>query len=418
MLPALPSLLSYSGAGNFFAHDQRSFRWLDRPLARFPYQHGSPAPAGAAEGSQDYVLTLQPGASGRRKDVPVHNIYLMRIPNFIIKNTAVRSSGMKRSPRFICLVYLLLLIAAGFPIAAATPSITYVSPSSGSYGSTVTVTIHGSGFEPASQVELYRCPSKYGGVSGTGLIYGSITGRTDTTITARFDLSGSQVVGGVYDVVVNNPGMTMAEAAFTVNGGPSSGTTTTPTPTWTTTTPTPTWTTTTTITTTTTTQTTKTAATTAPTGKNSVFFETNPSGASISMSGNAIGTTPFTYYTDKDGTFSVVARKSGYENYEGKVTIIDGQRVRFYGLLTQLSSATTTSTTNPATVLTTSASGKPITSVPGTPVNTSSTIRKSMLKIPTPLGTDPPVTEEAPTDPVIALWAAGIVLLLVVIRRR
>jgi len=323
---------------------------------------------------------------------------------------------MKRFPLIICLIFLGLLIAAGIPIVAATPSISYVSPSSGAYGQTVTVTIHGSGFDQSNTVELYRCPSKYGGASGTGLIYGSITGRTATTITARFDLSGSQVVGGVYDVVVNNPGMTMMDAAFTVNGGPSSGTTPVPT---TSSTPTPTATTTTwTTTTTTTTQTTKTAATTAPTGKNSVFFETNPSGASISMSGNAIGTTPFTYYTDKDGTFSVVARKSGYEVYEGRVTIIDGQRVRFYGLLTPLSSATTTSTTNPATVLTTSASGKPTTSVPGTPVNTSSTIRKSMLKIPTPLGTDPPLTEEAPTDPVIALWAAGMVLLLVVIRRR
>jgi hypothetical protein len=136
------------------------------------------------------------------------------------------------------------------------------------------------------------------------------------------------------------------------------------------------------------------------------------------MSGNAIGTTPFTYYTDKDGTFSVIARKSGYETYEGRVTIIDGQRVRFYGLLTQLASTPTTSATASATALTTSASGKPTTSVSGTTVSTNSTIRKSMLKIPTPLGTDPPLTEEAPTDPVIALWAAGIVLMLVVIRRR
>lgn len=323
---------------------------------------------------------------------------------------------MKRSPLTICLIFLVLLIAAGIPVAAATPSISGVSPTSGTYGQTVTVTIRGSGFEPSNTVELYRCPSKYGGVSGTGLIYGSITGRTDTTITARFDLSGGQVVGGVYDVVVNNPGMTMIEGAFTVKGGPVSGTTPTPTATYT---QTPTATTTTwTPTATTTTRTTTTAATTAPTGKNSVFFETNPSGATISMSGNAIGTTPFTYYTDKDGTFSVIARKSGYEVYEGRVTIIDGQRVRFYGMLTPLVSGTTATTTSNATVLTTSASVKPTTSVSGTPVNASSTIRRSMLKVPTPLGTDPPLTEEAPMDPLIALLAAGIVLLLVVIRRR
>jgi hypothetical protein len=52
------------------------------------------------------------------------------------------------------------------------------------------------------------------------------------------------------------------------------------------------------------------------------------------------------------------------------------------------------------------------------PVKTNTTIRKSTLKIPTPLGTDPPVTEESPADPALALGAAGIVIGLVLLRRR
>jgi hypothetical protein len=340
---------------------------------------------------------------------------------FLHSTIESRTPGMKRFPLFICLVVLLLLVTAGIPIAAAA-SISGISPSSGTYGQTITATIRGSGFEPSDSVELYRCPNKYGGVSGTGLIRGSITGITASTITATFDLSGSQVVGGGYDVVVthSSSGFELAPLAFTVNGGPSSGTTPTPTTTWTTTptaTTTTTWTTTPTATTTTTWTTTITTTTTQS-GKNSVLFETNPSGATISLNGNEVGTTPFTYYTDKDGTFKVVARKLGYENYEDRVTIRDGIRAHFYGLLTPLSSTSTAATTAPATAVTTSASGKPTMSVSGTPVSNSSTIRKSLLKIPTPLGTDPPVTEESPVDPALALGAAGIAIGLVLLRRR
>jgi len=51
-------------------------------------------------------------------------------------------------------------------------------------------------------------------------------------------------------------------------------------------------------------------------------------------------------------------------------------------------------------------------------VKTNTTIRKSTLKIPTPLGTDPPVTEESPADPALALGAAGIVIGLAVFRKK
>jgi hypothetical protein len=157
-----------------------------------------------------------------------------------------------------------------------------------------------------------------------------------------------------------------------------------------------------------TTTTTTVVTTAAPSsGKNSIFFETNPTGATIYVDGKEAGSSAFSYYTDNDGTFNIEVKKPGYEDYEGHVTVVEGQRAHFYSLLTPLSSTadTVTTTTSP------SASSS-------VPVSTATMIRKSTLKIPTPLGTDPPVTEESPVDPAIALWAAGIGIIFVVIRRR
>jgi hypothetical protein len=54
----------------------------------------------------------------------------------------------------------------------------------------------------------------------------------------------------------------------------------------------------------------------------------------------------------------------------------------------------------------------------GTPAKTVTTIQKSTLKIPTPLGTFAPAAEESPVDPALALGAAGIAIGLVMLRRR
>ena len=116
-----------------------------------------------------------------------------------------------------------------------------------------------------------------------------------------------------------------------------------------------------------------------------------------------MGTSAFTYYTNKEGTFGVVVKKTGYEDYTAQVTILEGKRVRFYALLTQSNPGSTPSSTTPSS---------------GTPGKTVTTVRKSTLKIPTPLGTDPPVTEESPVDPALALGAAGIAIGFVLLRRR
>lgn len=215
-------------------------------------------------------------------------------------------------------------------------------------------------------------------------------------VTAKIDLSGAQVVGGDYDVLVysNDGGVTYKLGGFSVYSGGSSVTTTT------------------TAATVTTTKTT----TSIPTysGSNSVYFETNPTGAEIYLNGDLVGTSTFTYKTDRDGSFTVVVKKTGYEDYVDRVTILSGgQRVRFYCQLTPLASTTNNLTTNNLTT-----NGTPSVSSSSVPGKTNTTVRKSTLKIPTPLGTDPPVTEESPANPATALWAAGIAIAFVLFRRR
>jgi len=305
---------------------------------------------------------------------------------------------------FFSLIILLIFIAAIMPAATALPVINDISPSSGKYGTTITITITGSGLDTVSQVIMYRCGQKYGTSAG---MTASITKQSATSITAKLTPSGS-VVNGYYDAILYNPGSPVVrQEAFTVYGAPGEDT-------WTPTTTTPVATTrTTTVATTTTSP--GVSKTTASTGDNSVFFESNPSGATISLSGNVIGTTPFTYYTDKDGTFGVLARKDGFENFEGTVTIREGMRSRFYALLTPL---TGTSANSTATVNSTE-SGDAASPGSGNATSSVTTIRKSTLKIPTPLGTDYLTeTEESPVSPAIALVAAGIAIGLVLVRRR
>jgi hypothetical protein len=234
---------------------------------------------------------------------------------------------------------------------------------------------------------MYRCGEKYG---TSGQMLGTNLQVSTNQVTAKIDLSGTQVVEGDYDVLVySNDGATYKLRGFSVYSGGSYATTTT----------------------TTAKVTTTTTTTTIPTylGSNSVYFETNPTGAEIYLNGDHVGTSTFTYKTDRDGSFTVVVKKTGYEDYVDRVTILSGgQRVRFYCQLTPLASTTNNMTTN----------GTPSVSSSSTPGKTNTTVRKSTLKIPTPLGTDPPVTEESPANPATALWAAGIAITFVLFRRR
>lgn len=299
---------------------------------------------------------------------------------------------MKRSPLFVWLGFLLLLVVVSLPVAAA-PTISSVSPSTAPNNGDIKVTIRGTGFNAESTVWMTSCTSK-------NIVYGTIKSWSSTSITAEFKFNG--VTTTSYDVAVNSPftdplgnyipkDVGVLRKGFEIYQGTGTTFTTTST------------------TGTTTVTTTRTTSSSSGHGQNSVFFETNPPGATISLNGDIIGTSTFTYYTDRDGSFEVVVKMSGYEDYVGRVNILSGgQRTRFYAALTPLASTTNTG----------NATATPSASSSSAPVKTTTTIRKSTLKIPTPLGTDPPATEESPVDPALALGAAGIAIGIALFRRR
>jgi hypothetical protein len=299
---------------------------------------------------------------------------------------------MKRFAFFICLGLLYLLVTAGIPVVTAGPTVNGISPVSGPTGSDITVTVTGSGFSTASSVYLYKCALVSGSPGSQRKFPGSIQSVTSNKIVATFSLDSSYKVGN-YGVIVSTPedGFDYSgykENIFTVYKASGSTTTTT------------------------TTEATPEATTKEPSpeGENSIFFETNPSGATIYLDGEEVGTSTFTYHTDMDGSHRVVVRKIGYEDYEDRINIAaGGQRTRFYAQLTPLSS---TSGTVTKTTGTSSATGT------GKPVKTATTIKKSSIKIPTPLGTVPPAPEESPADPVTVLWAVAFGIMVVVFRRR
>jgi hypothetical protein len=129
----------------------------------------------------------------------------------------------------------------------------------------------------------------------------------------------------------------------------------------------------------------------------SIYFETDPPGATIWLDNIELGTSPFTYYSGKTGTLDVRVRKRLYEDYSDKVVVIEGERVVFSARLTRISSLITRETTAPA------------------PVKTATTISTSTIKIPTPWPTSSP---ESPLDPDVVIGAAVIGIGIFVIRRR
>ncbi len=129
----------------------------------------------------------------------------------------------------------------------------------------------------------------------------------------------------------------------------------------------------------------------------SIYFETNPPGATIWLDDIELGTSPFTYYSEKTGTLDVRVRKKLYVEYTDKVVVVEGERVVFYAQLKRVSSDIYGETTAAA------------------PVTTTTTISKSTIKIPTPWPTPSP---ESPVDPAIIIGAAVIGIGLFAIRCR
>jgi hypothetical protein len=127
-----------------------------------------------------------------------------------------------------------------------------------------------------------------------------------------------------------------------------------------------------------------------------IYFETSPPGATIWLDNVEIGTSPFTYSTDKKGTLDVRARKKGYADATGSVTVSDSFRVDFYTMLTPVTYDISGGYTPPE------------------PVATATTIRQSTITIPTPWQSPTP----SPGDPALVIGAAAIGTGLFAIRRR
>jgi len=129
----------------------------------------------------------------------------------------------------------------------------------------------------------------------------------------------------------------------------------------------------------------------------SIYFDTNPPGATIWLDNVELGTSPLTYYSEKTGILNVRLQKKWFEDYTDKVIVIEGKRVVFYARLTPVSNVLPDETTAAA------------------PLKTATTISTSTMKIPTPW---PSASPESPVDPAVVIGAAALGTGLFVIRRR
>jgi hypothetical protein len=128
----------------------------------------------------------------------------------------------------------------------------------------------------------------------------------------------------------------------------------------------------------------------------SIYFETFPPGATIWLDNVEIGTSAFTYYTEKTGTREVRTWRKNYENYTGTITVSEGKRVVFSAVLTPLVRDIIEEKTS------------------AVPVATATTIRKSTLSIPTPW----PSPTESPMNPAAVVESVALGIGFFVIRRR
>jgi len=140
-----------------------------------------------------------------------------------------------------------------------------------------------------------------------------------------------------------------------------------------------------------------TTTTSEKTGGN-IFFDTNPPGATIWLDNVQIGTSPFTYYTEKTGTLEVRVQKRLYLDYTGNVTVSGSNRIDFYARLDPVPSDMMPPTT-PPTVVTTA-------TIPE---------KKSTIIIPTPWPTSTPAS---PVDPEVVIGATVLGFGFIVMRRR
>ncbi len=255
---------------------------------------------------------------------------------------------MKRFPLLICLVLLLLLV----PVWAAAldtpaPQLKAITPSSGETNTTVSITsLAGTNFARNAGFRLRRSSSRD--------IAGKVTSLNSSQITGTLNLD-KQAPGDYEVCVYNNETSYSCDLTFTIT------------------------------------------AKSETVSGSSIYFETYPAGATVLLNGTAVGTSVFTYRNATPGTYQVVIRKSGYEDYTGSVTVKEGLRTKFYAPLTQIGAGTGS------------------TAVPVVQIAT--TVRKSTLNVPTTWPDTTPAPTASPIDPVLVIGAAGAGIGLLVSRR-
>jgi hypothetical protein len=240
---------------------------------------------------------------------------------------------------------------SGFQITSASSAATLssITPSSGKTNNTISITaLVGTGFSSNAGIRLRR--STYNDIIGSV----SSVNSAGTKIVGSFDLDDQ--VAGDYQVCVYNDASTYTcGLTFTIT---SDNTAT----------------------------------------NSSVYFETNPTGATVWLNNVRVGTSTFTYYNATPGTFKVLIQKTGYSDYSDTVVVLQGKRVTYYAKLSPVSSDTTVATT-------------------ATTVRTATTIKKSTVKVPTPWSSATTATTASPVDPAVIAGAAGLGLALFVIRK-
>ena len=132
----------------------------------------------------------------------------------------------------------------------------------------------------------------------------------------------------------------------------------------------------------------------------SIFFDTIPPEATVWVDNIRIGTSPCTYFTEKNGTLEVRIQKKYYEDYSGNVSVDKGDRVVVSAILVPLPTDLSRVDTPPAVVVTTA------------------TIIEKRVAITVPTPWPSPTTPESPVDPAVVIGAITISIAFFVIHRR
>jgi hypothetical protein len=130
----------------------------------------------------------------------------------------------------------------------------------------------------------------------------------------------------------------------------------------------------------------------------SIAISSSPSGASIYIDNIANGTTPNTVDDLLVGSYKIVLKKSGYDDWGKVVNVEEGEEAEVDATLYAIRTATPT--TAPAAPVQTTA-----------PRTTVRTTVKSTIKIPTTWVDTATTTAASPLDPAIIIGAVGLVLL-------